>query len=282
MKKLILLLLSLLIIGLPCFAEYKPIPKELSKQYKKEMEQIIKQEYPKYFSRIKNYDEVIKAEDPEYRYTTINIGLQTEIFEFLMPLINTTDKYVGIKKDIPVTDFWPDLYDVLYPYLQNNCINTRLIDKLIKYSDNKERKLKKKFLTKNDYLKDYVQLNSKISYNWTSLKYHKLTKVHTIDIITDLGIDYKMCKYPHKNGCISHLIFNTKLFGNKLHIKYKGYIVSSRNSNYMASKGRNMENISIITIKKRKPGNLKQIKQIEKNIYEQIDIIDLKQQLKIR
>ena len=75
MKKLILLLLISIIIGLPCFAEYKPIPKELSKQYRTEMEQVIKQEYPEYYSRIKNYDKVVKAETPEYRYTTINIGL---------------------------------------------------------------------------------------------------------------------------------------------------------------------------------------------------------------
>lgn len=46
MKKFIITLLSLLFFCVPAMAEYKPIPENLSKQYKTEMEQIIDEEYP--------------------------------------------------------------------------------------------------------------------------------------------------------------------------------------------------------------------------------------------
>ena len=47
MKKLLFLItIFILFLTLPAFAEYKPIPKELSKQYKAEMEQIINEKYP--------------------------------------------------------------------------------------------------------------------------------------------------------------------------------------------------------------------------------------------
>ena len=46
MKKFIITLLSLLFFCVPAMAEYKPIPENLSKQYKTEMEQIIETESP--------------------------------------------------------------------------------------------------------------------------------------------------------------------------------------------------------------------------------------------
>ena len=46
MKKIFLVIFLLIITNIPVFAEYKPIPETLSKQYKKEMEQIIDEEYP--------------------------------------------------------------------------------------------------------------------------------------------------------------------------------------------------------------------------------------------
>ena len=281
MKKLILLLLSFLVISSPCFAEYKPIPKHLSKQYKKEMEQIIKQKYSDHFDRIKNYDKVIKNIKPENRYTYIDVGIQSEIFEFLMALIYTTDTYSNILNEIPTTDFWPKLYDILYPYLQNNDINTRLIDKLIKYSNKKENILRKKFLTKNDYLKDFAYLNSNISYNWRTLKYNKFTKRYTFDIAIDTNTDYKECKYPYKNGCISHLIYKTKLSKKNFYIKYKGFIASTYIQEYNNTQKDNPIKVDVIAIKRYRPENLRNLKQIENNIYTYLNINYLKQQLKL-
>ena len=57
MKKILILFTVLFSFCLSAFAEYKPIPKELSKQYKAEMEKVIKKEYPK---AIKNVDKYVK------------------------------------------------------------------------------------------------------------------------------------------------------------------------------------------------------------------------------
>ena len=54
MKKFIITLLSLLFFCVPAMAEYKPIPENLSKQYKTEMEQIIDEEYPIVIKKIDN------------------------------------------------------------------------------------------------------------------------------------------------------------------------------------------------------------------------------------
>ena len=45
MKKILIAVLFMFIC-LPVLAEYKPIPKELSAQYKKEIEQVIKTQIP--------------------------------------------------------------------------------------------------------------------------------------------------------------------------------------------------------------------------------------------
>ena len=54
MKKIFLVIFLLIITNIPVFAEYKPIPETLSKQYKNEMEQIIDEEYPIVIKKIDN------------------------------------------------------------------------------------------------------------------------------------------------------------------------------------------------------------------------------------
>ena len=47
MKKIFLIIYLIFALQIPTFAEYKPIPKNLNKQYKAEIEHIIDTEYPK-------------------------------------------------------------------------------------------------------------------------------------------------------------------------------------------------------------------------------------------
>ena len=57
MKKIFLIIYLIFALQIPTFAEYKPIPKNLNKQYKAEIEHIIDTEYPK---AIKNVDKNVK------------------------------------------------------------------------------------------------------------------------------------------------------------------------------------------------------------------------------
>ena len=59
---------------IPTFAEYKPIPANLSKQYKKEMEHIIDVEYP---NTIKNADNYLK-EAKTLRNKILKHGFNTD------------------------------------------------------------------------------------------------------------------------------------------------------------------------------------------------------------
>ena len=59
-----------------------------------------------------------------------------------MQLIDITEKYVEIKKDIPSTDYYIVLKNTLSPYLKENNINTSKINSLLKYAEKKQKKLK--------------------------------------------------------------------------------------------------------------------------------------------
>lgn len=52
MKKFFITLLLLMFFCIPAMAEYKPISKTLSKQYKAEMERIIDEDYPIVIKRL--------------------------------------------------------------------------------------------------------------------------------------------------------------------------------------------------------------------------------------
>ena len=158
MKKLILLLLSLLIIGLPCFAEYKPIPKELSKQYKKEMESIIERKYPLIIKNID--DEIIEATElyknilkngyyTNNKMDAINLNLIYEIcipsasLEMYAELVKITkQKYLGQKHEPLGTD-WVNSYEkFLRPYFKDNNIDTTKLDDLVIYETIQGKRIK--------------------------------------------------------------------------------------------------------------------------------------------
>ena len=234
MKKFVLFIFLFFVFSIPAFADYKPIPKELSKQYKKEIENTIKTEFNIRYNNIKTYDNQILAAKPENRYIVIDMGLQSEIFDFYMALINITDKYINIKENISTTDFWIILSEIMEPYFKDNNINTRLVDKLILYSEKKEQYLKKKYLTKDDYLRDFAYLDSiKNCYNLRSFKYNKLKRIYKIDMAINIAeLEYSdIYKYSYQNGYITHLIFKTKLQDDNIYVKYKGFVAHNIDKN---------------------------------------------------
>ena len=80
------------------------------------------------------------------KQVTIEQGINSLLFTFFMDLINITDKYIAIKKDLPATDYYLVLKDIIIPYLEQNSINTKKIDSLLKYANKKQVKLEKKYL----------------------------------------------------------------------------------------------------------------------------------------
>lgn len=135
MKKLILLLLSFLVISSPCFAEYKPIPKHLSKQYKKEIMQIINTQFPVAIQETeqiweeahKMYLKVLENRELYIDYATNNYDTNIDIGEFnlLLKIITVTNKYVKISDENTLaTDYTEALMEFLEPYFKDNKIKT--------------------------------------------------------------------------------------------------------------------------------------------------------------
>ena len=157
MKKFLLIVISIFLYCIPAFAEYIPIPKHLSKQYKAEMEQIIDEEYPK---AIKTIDKYIKAGTKYYNrvlkdgcfsdneMNVINLNLMYEhetgaVLHIYAKLLEVTQKKY-LKQDFePLgTDFSESFIDYLEPYFKSNNVNTQKIDNITKYEIEKYKILK--------------------------------------------------------------------------------------------------------------------------------------------
>ena len=135
------LILSLLISCLPVFAEYKPIPKNFSSQYKTEITKIIDEEYPIAIKKTKQirckahkmYLKVLKNKKLYMKYALSNFDIIISIGEsdLLSKIIYITDKYVKIKdEEALATDYNGAVLDFLNPYFADNNINTEKLDKL--------------------------------------------------------------------------------------------------------------------------------------------------------
>ena len=83
MKRIILIIILSLLFCMQSFAEYIPIPKEQSKQYKKEIEQVIKTQVPIAKKNIDNVFREVEEEKDEYmKINIIEYGIESEIFYF--------------------------------------------------------------------------------------------------------------------------------------------------------------------------------------------------------
>lgn len=176
MKKLIVFL-CLFFLSIPSWAEYKPIPKELSKQYKAEVEQIINESYPQV---IKNIDTFFKEATSLYKkilkhgyYSNnqMNVINLTLIYENCIPAAElklystlmqiTQEKYIGIKYTPIGTDWVSPIEKYLAPYFKDNNINTKKLNNIIKY-ENRKNKIVKKYIQNVEKLRPTNDLyNSK-------------------------------------------------------------------------------------------------------------------------
>lgn len=77
-KNFLVLTYAFLFTNLSAFAEYKPIPTELSKQYKHEMEHIIDKNYP---TVLKNINKEVKNAKYYYNQTLKN-GFNRKLHKF--------------------------------------------------------------------------------------------------------------------------------------------------------------------------------------------------------
>ena len=153
MKKILILFTVLFTFCLSAFAEYKPIPKELSKQYKTEMELFINGNYKStktdidniYNDAKKSYKKIFKDKDSYIDFATSNYDMIifTPVFDLFSDMVSITQKYVNIKDNAPATDFSGALYYFLEQYFCDNSIDTTKIDKLSQYARNKQQKIEK-------------------------------------------------------------------------------------------------------------------------------------------
>ena len=165
MKNFIITLLLLLLFCIPVYAEYKPIPKTLSKQYKKEMEQIINSEYKKTINNIDNHvkdakrirDKILKNGFNIDDYITLSLIPETCIPSADLDLYGkmlkiTQEKYLGMEYKPIGTDSVNPLDDILSPYFRDNNVNRRKLTKILHY-ENKKIKVVEEYIKQVEKLR---------------------------------------------------------------------------------------------------------------------------------
>lgn len=135
--------------SLPTFAEYQPIAKEQSKQYKKEIEQTIKTQVPIAKRNIDNvFREVELEKDEHEKVLKIEYGIEGVFYDLYWNIIDITEKYIGkdnIRNTLNEDDNPWGLHEALTPYLKDNRINASKIYSLIKYGLKRQKELEKKY-----------------------------------------------------------------------------------------------------------------------------------------
>ena len=141
MKKIFIVISVIFLFCNSVFADYVPIPENLSEQYKKEVTKIIDTQYPVAIRKTKQirreahkmYLKVLKNKDIYMDYATNNYDMMINIGEFylLSKIVDVTDKYVSIKNDDALaTDYNGAILDFLDPYFKDNKIETKKLDNL--------------------------------------------------------------------------------------------------------------------------------------------------------
>ena len=171
MKKFITLLF-LVFFCVPAFAEYKPIPASLRKQYKAEMEQIIDEEYPIFIKNIDN--EVNKAKRIRDKILESGFNIEDYITLSLIPetcipssdldlygsdldlygkmLKVTQEKYLGMEYKPIGTDSVNPIDDILSPYFRDNNVNRSKLTKILLY-ENKKIKIVEEYIKQVEKLR---------------------------------------------------------------------------------------------------------------------------------
>ena len=165
MKKFIITLLSLLFFCVPAMAEYKPIPENLSKQYKTEMEQIIDEEYPIVIKKIDNEvkdakrirDKILESGFNIEDYINLSLIPETCIPSSDLDLYGkmlkvTQEKYLGMEYKPIGTDSVNPLDDILSPYFRDNNVNRNKLTKILLY-ENKKIKVVEEYIKQVEKLR---------------------------------------------------------------------------------------------------------------------------------
>ena len=158
MKKLILFFCIFLFFISPAFAEAIKIPKNLSIQYKNEIETIIDSEYDNIIKAIDNnvkeakilHDKLLQNGFNTEDYIKLSLISETNIpsadLDLYAGLLRITyEKYLGINYEPIGTDSSYVLNELLYNYFKDNNIDKRKLKKIIFYK-NKKIKLVKKYI----------------------------------------------------------------------------------------------------------------------------------------
>lgn len=146
MNKNLYLILLLIFFSVPVYAEYKPIPQNYSKQYCQEINKTIQSQVPYYEEEINNVISEIASEQNVYmRSYLIEDGINSILFDFYMKLIDITDKYADIKSNLPATDGYGVLQEVITPYLQDNNIKSNKINDFIHFAEMQQGKPERKY-----------------------------------------------------------------------------------------------------------------------------------------
>ena len=165
MKKIILILCIIFQLVIPVYAEYKPIPETLSKQYKKEMEQIIDEEYPIVIKKIDNEvkdakrirDKILESGFNIEDYINLSLIPETCIPSSDLDLYGkmlkvTQEKYLGMEYKPIGTDSVNPLDDILSPYFRDNNVNRRKLTKILLY-ENKKIKVVEEYIKQVEKLR---------------------------------------------------------------------------------------------------------------------------------
>lgn len=165
MKKFIITLLSLLFFCVPAMAEYKPIPENLSKQYKTEMEQIIDEEYPIVIKKIDNgvkdakriRDKILEIGFNIEDYITLSLIPETCIPSSDLDLYGkmlkvTKEKYLNETYTPIGTDSVNPIDDILSAYFIDNKVNRSKLTKILLY-ENKQIKVVEEYIKQVEKLR---------------------------------------------------------------------------------------------------------------------------------
>ena len=165
MKKIFLVIFLLIITNIPVFAEYKPIPETLSKQYKKEMEQIIDEEYPIVIKKIDNEvkdakrirDKILESGFNIEDYINLSLIPETCIPSSDLDLYGkmlkvTQEKYLGMEYKPIGTDSVNPIDDILSPYFRDNNVNRSKLNKILLY-ENKKIKIVEEYIKQVEKLR---------------------------------------------------------------------------------------------------------------------------------
>lgn len=156
--KRILLLILFIFLCLPVFADYQPIPKQLSAKYKAEMENIINNEYPLAIQKVDEYVNeantyykrvLLKGYNSDNQMNAINLNLLYEngfptadldIYSKLMKV--TQEKYLKVNYSPIATDWVTPYADFMQPYFKDNNVNTKKLDEIVNYESKQSKVVK--------------------------------------------------------------------------------------------------------------------------------------------